>query len=124
MDPHIWTFDREMHTLTTICNYSLVQMGRDYNPDFAVYTQFESCFAPGSCLSSITFMDNGNTSISSEVYGWMGNNMIDVNGAEYSLLDYPTPVTLDSTQFPVLAWSKTSKIRLFGSSKVAKRVEV
>lgn len=41
MDPHIETFDDDLLTLTTKCNYSLVQPGFSYSPDFAVYTQFE-----------------------------------------------------------------------------------
>ncbi|KAK7087055.1 hypothetical protein SK128_007228 [Halocaridina rubra] len=109
-DPHFLSFDGQWFDFHGTCNYSITQDGLTFNPTFAVFGKFRSCFYAVSCLDTVTFMDSTLTVIT--ITHTTPSN-IAVNGVPYVVTYDILPVMEGVIPHPVLAWRKGSNCYRF-----------
>ncbi|XP_042882398.1 uncharacterized protein LOC122259590 [Penaeus japonicus] len=117
LDPHVTTSNGYTYShLQSPCNYSLIQPGLTFEPEFAIFSNFEKCNDVGSCIGSSFFKDNPETVVEIGRDGIDSTSIFTVHLGDDAYAIPPVGATLVPGT-SVLVWrSGDSCIQLAGSN--------
>jgi len=110
---HLLTFSTHAYNWRVKCNYTLTQLGTEYDPQLGVFVEMDYCPSlfqgHRGCLGSLSFRDSSGVyfQISREKMGMLG-----IKGRYHKLSE-----KIDSFN-GTLAWKTGRAVRILGSSKL------